>query len=62
MVAVFYRLVDQLREVLPGFYKHLATDSKAISFFAKSKNRNEAPDGRRDKDADSDYGIKYIVA
>lgn len=54
--AIFDRLVQQICEVLPDFGKHLAIDSKSISSFAKRKNRNEAPDGRRDTDAD--YGKK----
>ncbi|MFT9486885.1 MAG: transposase, partial [Tepidibacillus sp.] len=49
-------LVKQLSEVLPEFGKHLAMDSKAISSFAKRKNKSESPDGRRDTDAD--YGKK----
>lgn len=54
--AMFDRLVKQIREVLPDFGKHLAMDSKAISSFAKRKNKNETADGRRDTDAD--YGKK----
>ena len=53
---MFDKLVWQIREVLPDFGKHLAMDSKAISSFAKHKNKNEASDGRRDTDAD--YGKK----
>jgi len=53
---VFEKLVEQLRELLPDFGKHLAVDSKAILSFARHKNRNQTPDGRRDTDAD--YGRK----
>ncbi|MCF6093924.1 transposase, partial [Microaerobacter geothermalis] len=53
---IFDRLVQQIGEVLHDFGKHLAMDSKAISSFAKRKNRNEERDGRRDMDAD--YGRK----
>ncbi|WP_227764394.1 transposase [Zhaonella formicivorans] len=53
---LFENLVQQIREVLPDSGRHLAMDSKAISSFAKGKNRNEAADGRRDTDAD--YGRK----
>lgn len=52
----FDKLVKQLSDLLADFGKHLAMDSKAISSFAKHKNKNEAPDGRRD--ADADYGKK----
>lgn len=54
--AMFERLVEELRDVLPDFGKHLAIDSKAIASFAKRKNKNETADGRRDTDAD--YGKK----
>ena len=53
---IFKRLVEQLREVLPDFGQQLSIDSKAISSFAKQKNKNQTPDGRRDIDAD--YGRK----
>lgn len=53
---MFDQLVKQLAEVLPEFGKHLAMDSKAISSFAKHKNKRQTPDGRRDTDAD--YGKK----
>jgi hypothetical protein len=49
---IFEKLVEQLQELLPDFSKHLAIDSKAISSFAQGKNSNQAPDGRRDTDAD----------
>lgn len=54
--GMFDQLVKQIGEALPDFGKHLAMDSKAISSFAKRKNKNEARDGRRDTDAD--YGKK----
>lgn len=54
--GMFLKLVEQIREVLPDFGKHLAMDSKAIESFASGKNTNEKPDGRRDIDAD--YGRK----
>ncbi|PTQ55071.1 MAG: Mobile element protein [Candidatus Carbobacillus altaicus] len=53
---IFDRLVEQLREILPEFGKHLAIDSKAISSFVKRQNKNQTADGRRDTDAD--YGRK----
>jgi hypothetical protein len=53
---IFDRLVEQLREILPEFGKHLSMESKAISSFAKRQNKNETADGRRDTDAD--YGRK----
>lgn len=53
---MFNSLVKQLAETLPGFGKHLAMDSKAISSFANHKNKQETSDGRRDTDAD--YGKK----
>jgi hypothetical protein len=54
--GMFNNLVKQLSAALPDFGKHLAMDSKAISSFAKRKNKSESPDGRRDTDAD--YGKK----
>jgi len=54
--SLFEHLVQQIREALPDFGRHLAMDSKAISSFAKGKNQNEGTDGRRDMDAD--YGRK----
>jgi len=54
--SMFHHLVQELSEALPGFGKHLAMDSKAVTSFAKRKNKNETPDGRRDIDAD--YGRK----
>ncbi|MBE3562248.1 MAG: endo alpha-1,4 polygalactosaminidase [Hydrogenibacillus schlegelii] len=46
--GMFHPLVKQLSEALPGFGKHLAMDSKAVVSFAKRKNKNETPDGRRE--------------
>jgi len=54
--SMFHHIVQELSEALPGFGKHLAMDSKAVTSFAKRKNKNETPDGRRDIDAD--YGRK----
>lgn len=54
--VMFDKLVNQLAETLPDFGKHLAMDSKAISSFAKRKNKHETADGRRETDAD--YGKK----
>lgn len=53
---MFDQLVQQLKDILSDFGKHLAMDSKAISSFAQGRNHNKNPDGRRDLDAD--YGIK----
>jgi hypothetical protein len=53
---MFYKLVQQLSEVLPDFGTKLAIDSKAVSSFAKEKNKKQKVDGRRDTDAD--YGRK----
>lgn len=54
--AMFERLVEQIREVLPDFGKTLAIDGKAIQSFATGKNKNQKKDGRRDTDAN--YGKK----
>lgn len=53
---IFDDLVEQIKELLPEFGKHLAMDSKAISSFAKRQNKNQKKDGRRETDAD--YGKK----
>ncbi|AVX21816.1 transposase [Carboxydocella thermautotrophica] len=53
---MFDKMVKQLSEMLPDFGKNLAMDSKAISSFAKHKNKKGERDGRRDTDAD--YGRK----
>lgn len=54
--AMFDLMVSELSGLLPDFGKHLAIDSKAISSFARGKNKSEVTDGRRDLDAD--YGKK----
>lgn len=56
--AIFDRLVEQAKEMLPGFGEVLAIDGKAIDTHARSrKQEGEAkPDGRRDIDADT--GVK----
>jgi len=56
VVKIFDRLVEEISQVLPCYGKSLAMDSKAIPSFAKHKNKNQTPDGRRDIDAD--YGKK----
>ena len=48
---IFKKLVDELYELLPGFGKDLAIDSKAIPSLSKGENKEEDADGRRDKDA-----------
>jgi hypothetical protein len=53
---IFNKLVRELKEVLPGYGKELAMDSKAIESLSKRKNRKEKADGRRDTDAD--WGVK----
>lgn len=47
--AMFDELVETLRELLAGFGKHLAIDSKAIK--SAGKYTEKSPDGRRDADA-----------
>lgn len=54
--GMFDQLVKQIGDALPDFGKHLAMDSKAVSSFAKHKNKQKAQDGRRNTDAD--YGKK----
>ena len=49
---IFELLVEELRELLPGFGKDLAIDSKAIKSLANRENKNSKEDGRRDNDAD----------
>lgn len=56
VMDLFENLVGQIADTLPDFGKHLAIDSKAISSFAKHKNKSDRKDGRRDLDAD--YGKK----
>lgn len=54
---IFEKLVEQLQELLPDFnFSPVLENSKAISSFAQGKNGNQAPDGRRDTDAN--YGKK----
>src|SRR5690625_4933222 len=53
---MFYKAVNELKELLPTFGESLAIDSKAIQSFANHRNKNSTEDGRRDLDAD--YGIK----
>jgi len=52
--AVFYDLVEKLGEVLPGFGKTLAIDSKAI----KSRSRKESKCGDLRGESDADKGVK----
>lgn len=54
--AMFDPLVQELRQLLPDFGKHLAMDSKAIASYARHRSRHTASDGRRDTEAT--YGIK----
>lgn len=53
--AIFDELVETLRELLPGFARRPAVDSKAVSSYGRP-TRHEKPDGRRDTDAD--WGAK----
>ncbi len=53
---VFDRLVEKLKEVLPGLGKHLALDGKAIASYARrkveGKTKKQNPGRRRDEDAE----------
>jgi len=49
---IFETLVEELRDLLPGFGKDLSIDSKGINSLACGVNKAEKTDGRRDKDAD----------
>jgi len=49
-------LIEDLTELLPGFGRRLAIDSKAINSHAKKNPKKAKEDGRRDTDAD--YGKK----
>jgi len=53
---IFYRLVEEIKTLLPDFGRVLAIDSKAISSLARgpksSKDKPQKPDERRDSDAD----------
>jgi len=54
--TVFFRLVEEIKTLLPDFGRVLAIDSKAISSLAQGPNGNkdgkQEHDGRRDSDAD----------
>lgn len=53
---MFDKLVEDLRELLPGFGKNLAFDGKAIPTHARRAKKDDPPkepDGRRDIDADT---------
>jgi hypothetical protein len=52
--GIFYDLVEKLGEVLPGFGKTLAIDSKAI----KSRSRKESKCGDLRGESDADKGVK----
>jgi hypothetical protein len=54
--AMFYDLVDKLTDVLPGFGKTLAIDSKAIGSRSRRESKHACPDGRGE--ADADKGVK----
>ncbi|MDC3425727.1 transposase [Aquibacillus sp. 3ASR75-11] len=58
---MFETLVDEIAVVLPEYGKHLAIDSKAISSFAKHKNKKDTEVGRRDLDADYSQKKYYGV-
>ena len=56
--AMFKALVEQLHQELADLGTRLAVDSKALASFGRkpSEDKREAPDGRRDTDAD--WGTK----
>jgi hypothetical protein len=58
--GIFYRLVEELREELPGFGEVAAIDGKALASLSKGKKKEKVrelrPDGRRERDAD--WGCK----
>ena len=54
--AIFYNLVEKLGEVLPGFGKTLAIDSKAISSRSRKESKRKTIDSRGE--ADADKGVK----
>lgn len=56
--AMFERLVERLREALPGFGRILAIDGKAIASHGKKREADApgTPDGRRDLEAN--VGVK----
>jgi hypothetical protein len=53
--SMFDELVEQLRQLLPGFGDHLAIDGKEIQTHARRRQglSTMEPDGRRDVDADT---------
>ncbi len=54
--AMFYDLVEKLRDVLPGFGNTLAIDSKAISSRSRRESKHINIDGRGE--ADANKGVK----
>lgn len=48
---MFEKLVEELKELLPGFGVNLAIDGKGISSLSKRENKKKEEDGRRDLDA-----------
>jgi len=54
--AMFYDLVEKLSELLPGFGKTLAIDSKAISSRSRKESKRKNIDYRGE--ADADKGVK----
>ena len=54
--AMFYDLVDKLRELLDGFGETLAIDSKAIRSRSRKKSKRDNIDARGE--ADADKGVK----
>ena len=54
--AMFYDLVENLTEVLPGFGKSLAIDSKTISSRSRKESKRKSIDLRGESDADK--GVK----
>jgi heme oxygenase len=49
--AIFHRLIDELKELLPDLGKRLAADAKALESLGKPSKKRE-PDGRRETDGD----------
>jgi transposase len=57
--AIFGKLVDQIKEVLPDFGKILAIDGKAIETHSRpKKNRDKQTKSDRRRDMDADFGKK----
>jgi len=54
--AMFYDLVEKLRDILPGFGNMLVIDSKAIRSRSRRENKRKHIDGRGE--ADADKGVK----